>query len=135
MPGPRVAEARPQASPICVRVTFTRVISLKQRDTLTQSRMLNPRFHPSHDWFDALDPLSYTFHHNAPNLGNRWPSCKNPDCRNYFLLRSTSACPDAEKPYHKLWPLEPKSTFKTSRQGDYYIKAGRVVLGPKFYDT
>jgi hypothetical protein len=111
MSGPRVAESRPQASPVCVRVTFTRVISLEQKDAMshpTVAAVRRPPFRPSHDWFDALDPVSYTFHYNATNLGNRWPCCKNPDCRNYFLLRSTSACPDAQKPCHKLWPFEPK---------------------------
>jgi hypothetical protein len=100
------AEPRPQASRVCVRVTFTRVISLQQIDALTYCRRSHPPFHPTHDWFDALDPVSYTFNHIAKNLGNRWPSCKNPDCRNNSLSRSTSACPDAEKPCHKKWPLE-----------------------------
>jgi hypothetical protein len=96
-------EPRPEVAttPVCIRVAFRRVISLRQRDVLTMSTLPRLQLHPTHDWFDALDPASFTFA-QVTTLGNRWPNCDNPDCRNYCLLRSTMACPDAGKPCHHL---------------------------------
>ena len=74
---------------VCLVTIYERRVSLfHMRDDV--------KINPSHDWFHAMDPATYT----RPDWGTDPPLCKDATCMNYYRRPRLLRCLILDKPIH-----------------------------------